>query len=206
MIEAAAEGEAGRLSIEREGSEFDGLAREKRQGNGSGATTSKRQACSMQWWEWWRACECGHACTASKSSPRKTDAAATSVIHSRAPPPTHTHPTDTPMSFFERLEARVKAVDSLLCVGLDPHAAQVHTYTPPPQLPPIEQMPWPHHPRPHTHHPYNTHSSRKPRAPRPMPSASDSSRRPCRKQRRTSPTLLFLRPLAWRGGRHCWTS
>lgn len=29
------------------------------------------------------------------------------------------------MSFFERLEARVKAVDSLLCVGLDPHAAQV---------------------------------------------------------------------------------
>ena len=27
--------------------------------------------------------------------------------------------------FFEALEARVKAVDSLLCVGLDPHAAQV---------------------------------------------------------------------------------
>eukprot|EP00624_Nannochloropsis_granulata_P002164 evm.model.NODE_20871_length_13631_cov_22.293596.1 len=33
--------------------------------------------------------------------------------------------TDDPMSFFERLEARVKAVDSLLCVGLDPHAAQL---------------------------------------------------------------------------------
>jgi hypothetical protein len=29
------------------------------------------------------------------------------------------------MSFFELLEARVAAVDSLLCVGLDPHAAQV---------------------------------------------------------------------------------
>lgn len=27
--------------------------------------------------------------------------------------------------FFEVLEARVQAVDSLLCVGLDPHAAQV---------------------------------------------------------------------------------
>lgn len=27
--------------------------------------------------------------------------------------------------FFEALEARVQAVDSLLCVGLDPHAAQV---------------------------------------------------------------------------------
>jgi hypothetical protein len=35
--------------------------------------------------------------------------------------------TEDPMSFFERLEARVKAVDSLLCVGLDPHAAQVRT-------------------------------------------------------------------------------
>lgn len=28
-------------------------------------------------------------------------------------------------SFFDLLEARVKAVDSLLCVGLDPHIAQV---------------------------------------------------------------------------------
>lgn len=27
--------------------------------------------------------------------------------------------------FFEALEARMQAVDSLLCVGLDPHAAQV---------------------------------------------------------------------------------
>ncbi len=29
--------------------------------------------------------------------------------------------------FFEALEARVQAVDSLLCVGLDPHAAQVRS-------------------------------------------------------------------------------
>ncbi len=29
------------------------------------------------------------------------------------------------MAFFECLEARVKAVDSFLCVGLDPHVAQV---------------------------------------------------------------------------------
>lgn len=31
--------------------------------------------------------------------------------------------------FFEALEARVKAIDSLLCVGLDPHAAQVRSVT-----------------------------------------------------------------------------
>ena len=29
------------------------------------------------------------------------------------------------VGFFERLEARVAAVDSLLCVGLDPHVAEV---------------------------------------------------------------------------------
>lgn len=32
------------------------------------------------------------------------------------------------MAFFDLLEARVAKVDSLLCVGLDPHAAQVSAF------------------------------------------------------------------------------
>lgn len=118
------------------------------------------------------------------------------ATHSRPQPPTHR--TDPQMSFFERLEARVKAVDSLLCVGLDPHAAQVCT-PPPPSPPPSHRANAPRLPT-HAHlpptPPTHAYSSQKPRAPRPMSSASDSSRRPCRKQRRTSLTLPFLRPWA----------
>jgi orotidine-5'-phosphate decarboxylase len=29
------------------------------------------------------------------------------------------------INFFEKLEARVKAIDSLLCIGLDPHISQL---------------------------------------------------------------------------------
>ena len=32
--------------------------------------------------------------------------------------------------FFDKLQARVTAIDSLLCVGLDPHEAELHEFTP----------------------------------------------------------------------------
>ena len=34
------------------------------------------------------------------------------------------------MGFFSRLEARARRIDSLLCIGLDPHTAELHASTP----------------------------------------------------------------------------
>lgn len=76
------------------------------------------------------------AATDSDRPPPSIDRAATSISN-HALALTHALPTPcfptgrqtgssmASAGFFEALEARVKAVDSLLCVGLDPHAAQV---------------------------------------------------------------------------------
>jgi len=45
-------------------------------------------------------------------------------MSSTTPPPAATLP-----SFFERLEARARAADSLLCVGLDPHPEDLPSFT-----------------------------------------------------------------------------
>merc|ERR1719487_2296952 len=47
---------------------------------------------------------------------------------SGVPTPLHSGEKEQSARFFERLEARVQQVDSLLCVGLDPHAKELEGF------------------------------------------------------------------------------